>query len=124
MISVNQLTIEFGGFQLFNDVSFLINPKDRVGLVGKNGAGKSTLLKVFMGIQTPTKGNITVPADISLGYLPQNMICKDSRTVFDETREAFSEVLKIDEQIKKITEKKGKGDLEKVLFSGNTWEVN
>jgi len=102
MISVDQLTIEFGGFQLFKDVSFVVNPKDRIGLVGKNGAGKSTLLKVFMGIQPSTKGSVTVPSDISLGYLPQNMVCRDSRTVFDEAREAFSEVLKLDEEIKKI----------------------
>lgn len=102
MISVNQLTIEFGGFQLFNNVSFLVNPKDRIGLVGKNGAGKSTLLKVFMGIQPASKGTVTLPSDISLGYLPQNMVCKDSRTVFDEAREAFSEVLRLDEEIKKI----------------------
>lgn len=102
MISVDQLTVEFGGFQLFKNVSFLVNPKDRVGLVGKNGAGKSTLLKIFVGLQNPTEGRITIPSDISLGYLPQNMICKDSRTVFDEAREAFSEVLKLDEQIKKI----------------------
>jgi ATP-binding cassette subfamily F protein 3 len=102
MISVDQLSIEFGGFQLFKDVSFVVNPKDRIGLVGKNGAGKSTLLKVFMGIQPATKGNISIPPDISLGYLPQNMICRDSRTVFDEAREAFSEVLKLDEEIKKL----------------------
>ena len=102
MISVDQLTVEFGGFQLFNEVSFLINPKDRIGLVGKNGAGKSTLLKVFMGIQVPTKGTATIPSDISLGYLPQNMICKDSRTVFEESREAFSDILQLDEKIKKI----------------------
>ena len=102
MISVNQLSIEFGGFQLFNDVSFLINPKDRIGLVGKNGAGKSTLLKVFIGTQPPTKGSVTVPSEISLGYLPQNMVCKDSKTVFEESKEAFSEVLYLDEKIKKI----------------------
>ncbi len=102
MISVDRLTVEFGGFQLFNDVSFLINQKDRIGLVGKNGAGKSTLLKVFMGIQVPTKGTVTVPSDISLGYLPQNMVCKDSRTVFEESREAFSDILQLDEKIKKI----------------------
>lgn len=102
MISVDQLTVEFGGFQLFNNVSFLINPKDRIGLVGKNGAGKSTLLKIFMGIQQPTSGIVTTPQDISLGYLPQNMVCKDTRTVFDEAREAFSEVLKLDEKIKSI----------------------
>lgn len=102
MISVDQLTVEFGGFQLFNNVSFLINPKDRIGLVGKNGAGKSTLLKIFMKIQAPTKGTVTIPSDISLGYLPQNMIVKDQRNVFDESREAFSEVLQLDEKIKEI----------------------
>jgi len=102
MISVDQLTIEFGGFLLFNDVSFVINPKDRIGLVGKNGAGKSTLLKVFMGIQPATKGVVTIPSNISLGYLPQNMICADSKTVFNEAREAFSEVLSLDEKIKEI----------------------
>ncbi|MGC9374828.1 MAG: ABC-F family ATP-binding cassette domain-containing protein [Bacteroidales bacterium] len=104
MISVDQLTLEFGGFKLFDQVSFLINPKDRVGLVGKNGAGKSTLLKVFMGIQPPTKGTVAVPGDIRLGYLPQNMICRDERTVFEEAREAFSEVLKLDSKIKKINQ--------------------
>ncbi|HRW63528.1 MAG TPA: ATP-binding cassette domain-containing protein, partial [Bacteroidales bacterium] len=102
MISVEQLTVEFGGFQLFNDVSFLVNPKDRIGLVGKNGAGKSTLLKIFMGMQLPTKGRVTIPSAISLGYLPQNMTCKDKYTVFDEAKGAFSEVLKLDEKIKKI----------------------
>jgi len=102
MISVEQLTVEFGGFQLFNDISFLVNPKDRIGLVGKNGAGKSTLLKIFMGMQLPTKGRITIPSGISLGYLPQNMACKDKYTVFDEAKGAFSEVLKLDEKIKKI----------------------
>ena len=102
MISVEQLIVEFGGFQLFNDVSFLVNPKDRIGLVGKNGAGKSTLLKIFMGMQLPTKGRVTIPSAISLGYLPQNMTCKDKYTVFDEAKGAFSEVLKLDEKIKKI----------------------
>lgn len=104
MISVDQLTVEFGGFKLFDQISFLINPKDRVGLVGKNGAGKSTLLKVFMGIQPPAKGTVAVPGDIWLGYLPQNMICRDERTVFEEAREAFSEVLKLDSKIKKINQ--------------------
>ena len=102
MISVDQLTVEFGAFQLFNEVSFVVNPKDRIGLVGKNGAGKSTLLKVLIGSQLATKGVVTIPSDISLGYLPQNMIIKDHRNVFDEAREAFSEVLHLDEKIKKI----------------------
>ena len=102
MISVEQLTVEFGAFQLFNDVTFLINPKDRVGLVGKNGAGKSTLLKIFMRLQQPTKGTVIAPPDITMGYLPQNMALKDKRNVFNEAREAFSEVLKLDEKIKQI----------------------
>lgn len=102
MISVDQLTVEFGAFQLFNEVSFVINPKDRIGLVGKNGAGKSTLLKVLMSIQPATKGIVTIPSDVTLGYLPQNMMIKDQRTVFEEAREAFSEVLQLDEKIKKI----------------------
>ncbi|MFO7830083.1 MAG: ATP-binding cassette domain-containing protein [Bacteroidales bacterium] len=107
MISVDQLTVEFGNFKLFDQVSFLVNPKDRVGLVGKNGAGKSTLLKVFMGTQPPTKGIVTVPSNIRLGYLPQNMICRDEKTVFEEAREAFSEVLKLDRKIKKINQQLG-----------------
>ncbi|MCB2196632.1 MAG: ABC-F family ATP-binding cassette domain-containing protein [Bacteroidetes bacterium] len=102
MISVDQLTVEFGAFQLFNEVSFVINPKDRIGLVGKNGAGKSTLLKVLMNIQPATKGIVTIPSDVTLGYLPQNMMIKDQRTVFEEAREAFSEVLQLDEKIKNI----------------------
>lgn len=102
MISIDQLSIEFGGFQLFKGVSFVVNPKDRIGLVGKNGAGKSTLLKVLMGMQPATQGVVTIPSDVSLGYLPQNMICKDSKTVFNEAKEAFGEVLKLDEKIKNI----------------------
>lgn len=102
MISVDQLTVEFGAFQLFNEVSFVINPKDRIGLVGKNGAGKSTLLKVLMNIQPATKGIVTIPSGVTLGYLPQNMMIEDQRTVFEEAREAFSEVLQLDEKIKNI----------------------
>jgi len=102
MISVDQLTVEFGGFQLFNDVSFMVNPKDRIGLVGKNGSGKSTLLKIFMRLQTPTKGRITIPERIRIGYLPQHMVCRDSKSVFEEAREAFSDVIKLDKAIKDI----------------------
>ncbi|HAN18603.1 MAG: glycosyl transferase family 2 [Bacteroidetes bacterium GWC2_33_15] len=102
MISVDQLTVEFGGFQLFNDVSFMVNPKDRIGLVGKNGSGKSTLLKIFMRMQTPAKGKVTVPERIRLGYLPQHMSCKDSKTVIEETREAFFEVLLLEKKIREI----------------------
>ncbi len=103
MISVNQLTVQFGGFELFKDVSFLINPKDRIGLVGKNGAGKSTLLKILCGLQRPSSGEVVIPSDIMIGYLPQQMIHKDGKTVLDEARTAFAEVLDLDKQIHQLT---------------------
>ena len=84
MISVDALTVEFGGFTLFDDISFVVNKKDRIALVGKNGAGKSTLLKIFAGIQSPTSGSISIPKDITIGYLPQHMQLKDTRTVKEE----------------------------------------
>jgi ATP-binding cassette, subfamily F, member 3 len=102
MISVNQLTVQFGGFDLFKDVSFLINPKDRIGLVGKNGAGKSTMLKILSGLQPPTSGDVITPSEAKIGYLPQQMIHQDGKTVVDEARTAFSEVLDLDKQIKQI----------------------
>src|SRR3989339_1467227 len=84
MISVNGLTVEFSGTPLFDEVSFLINPRDRVGLTGKNGAGKSTLLKILYGIQPFDKGQIAVPKDTTIGYLPQQMAVSDTQTVFNE----------------------------------------
>ena len=82
MISVNAVTVSFGGYNLFDNISFLINPKDRIGLAGKNGAGKSTMLKLLAGEQNPTKGEVAVPRDIKIGYLPQDMIHQHRRTVF------------------------------------------
>ena len=73
MISVEGLTVEFGGFTLFDDVSFVVNKKDRIALVGKNGAGKSTMLKIFAGLQSPTSGTVSVPKETTIGYLPQQM---------------------------------------------------
>ena len=73
MISVEGLTVEFGGFTLFDDISFVVNKKDRIALVGKNGAGKSTMLKIFAGLQSPTSGTVSVPKDVTIGYLPQHM---------------------------------------------------
>ncbi len=70
MISVNNITVSFGGFSLFENISFLINPKDRIGLAGKNGAGKSTMLKILAGEQNPTKGDIAAPNECKIGYLP------------------------------------------------------
>ncbi len=102
MISVNGLTIEFSGTPLFNDISFLINPRDRIGLVGKNGAGKSTLLKVMYGQHQYDAGSISVPRGTTIGYLPQQMTVSDTCTVFEEARAAFIELLSIEKQIAKL----------------------
>ncbi|WP_010662965.1 ribosomal protection-like ABC-F family protein [Marinilabilia salmonicolor] len=103
MVSVNQLTLDFGTFLLFENVSFLINPRDRIGLVGKNGAGKTTLLKVITGAQEPTSGEVTMPRDFSVGYLPQVMKHDDRFSVFEETEQAFSEIKKLEKQIEELT---------------------
>lgn len=92
MVSINSVTVSFGGFNLFDNVSFLINPKDRIGLAGKNGAGKSTMLKLLAGHQNPTKGEVTIPKDCKIGYLPQDMTHQHGRTVFEETESAFAEI--------------------------------
>lgn len=92
MVSVNGVTVSFGGYNLFDNVSFLINPKDRIGLAGKNGAGKSTMLKLLAGLQSPTKGEISIPKDCKIGYLPQDMVHQHGRTVFEETETAFAEI--------------------------------
>lgn len=102
MISVNGLTIEFSGTPLFNDISFLINPRDRIGLVGKNGAGKSTLLKVMYGQHQYDAGSVSVPRGTTIGYLPQQMTVSDTCTVFEEARAAFIELLSIEKQIAKL----------------------
>jgi ATP-binding cassette subfamily F protein 3 len=102
MISVNQLTVEFGGAALFKEVSFLVNPKDRIGLVGKNGAGKTTLLRIFAGKQAPSSGEVVIPSDLKIGYLPQQMIHSDGRTVMEETRLAFEDVLYTEEELEKV----------------------
>ena len=95
MISVDGLKVEFGVKPLFTDVSFVINERDRIALVGKNGAGKSTLLKILAGINTPTEGRVSVPNDCTIGYLPQVMILQDDTTVRDEARKAFADVDKM-----------------------------
>jgi ATP-binding cassette, subfamily F, member 3 len=99
MVSVEQIALNFGGFELFKGFSFFVNPRDRIGLVGKNGAGKTTLLKIIAGIQAPTTGNIVTPKDSTIGYLPQNMNVFNTRNVFDETETAFSDLLDIDKEI-------------------------
>lgn len=99
MISVNGVTVSFGGYDLFDNISFLINPKDRIGLAGKNGAGKTTLLKVLSGNQNPTKGEISMPKTCKIGYLPQDMIHQHGRTVFEETESAFEEIQQLETRI-------------------------
>lgn len=102
MISVNGVTVTFGGYDLFDNISFLINPKDRIGLAGKNGAGKSTLLKILSGNQNPTKGDISMPKHCRVGYLPQDMIHQHGRSVFEETETAFEEIQKLEKRIDEI----------------------
>lgn len=102
MISVNGVTVSFGGYDLFDNISFLINPKDRIGLAGKNGAGKSTLLKVLSGNQNPTRGDIAMPKLCKIGYLPQDMIHQHGRTVFEETESAYEEIQKLEKRIEEI----------------------
>lgn len=90
MISVDGLTVEFGGSALFSDISFVINEKDRIALMGKNGAGKSTLLKILAGVREPTRGKVSAPKDTVIAYLPQHLMTEDGRTVFEETAQAFA----------------------------------
>jgi len=102
MISVDQLVVSFGGFELFKGISLLVSPKDRIGLVGKNGAGKSTLLKILAGLQLPNEGVVSVPNDVRLGYLPQHMEVFDGRTVFEEAVTSFDEILDLERRIEEI----------------------
>ncbi|GIV28379.1 MAG: ABC transporter ATP-binding protein [Bacteroidia bacterium] len=102
MIALQDITVEFGGNVLFENISFLINQSDKIGLVGKNGAGKSTLLKLLAGVQTPTRGEISKPKDIRIGYLPQDMRHQNGRTVFEEALTAFEDVLLIEKQLERI----------------------
>ena len=92
MISVDGLTVEIGGAPLFSNISFVINPKDRIALMGKNGAGKSTLLKILSGTREATRGKVNVPSGVKVAYLPQHLLTEDGRTVFEETEQAFSHI--------------------------------
>ena len=102
MISIEGLTVEFGGFTLFDDISFVVNKKDRVALVGKNGAGKSTLLKICAGLQSPTRGTVSLPRDITVGYLPQHMLLTDMRTVRGEAELAFEHIHEMEAEINRL----------------------
>lgn len=102
MISIEQLRVEFGGSPLFDDIGFLINPKDRIALVGKNGAGKTTLLKLISGKMSPTKGRIVLPKDLTVGYLPQHMIHNEGTTVMQETEKAFEHIKELKQDIDRM----------------------
>ena len=102
MISVEGLTVEFGGFTLFDDISFVVNKKDRIALVGKNGAGKSTMLKIFAGLQSPTSGSISIPKEVTIGYLPQQMQLVDHHTVREEAELAFAHIHEMTAEIERL----------------------
>ncbi|MBQ3656616.1 MAG: ABC-F family ATP-binding cassette domain-containing protein [Bacteroidales bacterium] len=104
MISAENLTVEFSGSALFKDISFQINEKDRIALMGKNGAGKSTLLKILAGERTPTRGVVTVPKDTVVAYLPQHLMTEDHRTVFEETAQVFNYIKEAEKEIDRLNE--------------------
>ncbi len=102
MISVDGLTVEFGGTTLFSDISFQINEKDRIALMGKNGAGKSTLLKILAGVRQPSRGKVSAPKDCVIAYLPQHLMTEDGRTVFEEASQAFAHLHAMEAEIEAI----------------------
>ena len=102
MVSIDQLSVEFSARPLFTDVSFVINPKERIALVGKNGAGKSTLLKIIAGMQQPTRGCVSLQRDVTVGYLPQVMVLSDERTVMEEAETAFAHIREMQERIERL----------------------
>lgn len=104
MISVEKLTIDFTGTPLFEEVSFLVNPKEKIALVGKNGAGKSTMLKVFAGLQQSSGGRVSMPKDFKIGYLPQHLLVNDDKTVMDEAKTAFGDVLDTQKRVERLTQ--------------------
>ena len=103
MISINNLTVAYGGFTLLNDINFHISETDKIGLVGKNGAGKSTILKLICGLQTPTSGKVAVPSGVKIGYLPQIMEHHRGKSVIDETMTAFAEMFQMEAELEVIT---------------------
>ncbi|MDE5968563.1 MAG: ATP-binding cassette domain-containing protein, partial [Muribaculaceae bacterium] len=104
MVSIDGLTVEFGGTTLFENVSFVINPGDRIALMGKNGAGKSTLLKILAGVRQPTRGSVSAPKDFRICYLPQHLMTEDGNTVFEEASQAFSHLKEMEAQIDELNQ--------------------
>lgn len=104
MISVDNLKVEFGVTPLFDNVSYVINKKDRIALVGKNGAGKSTMLKILAGLQRPTEGTVSIPRDVTIGYLPQVMILSDECTVMEEAEKAFEHIAEMQAELERMNQ--------------------
>jgi ATP-binding cassette subfamily F protein 3 len=102
MISINNLSVEFSAKSLFDNINYVINPKDKIALVGKNGAGKSTMLKIIAGLQAPTSGSVATPSGITIGYLPQQMVLSDTLTVMQEVRKAFAHIDEMKTQLSKL----------------------
>lgn len=102
MITVNDISVQFGGTTLFSDVTFSINETDKIALMGKNGAGKSTLLKIIAGVNKPSTGNISTPKETVIAYLPQHLLTKDDATVFEETSKAFADIFEMRDEIEDI----------------------
>ncbi|MDR0687908.1 MAG: ATP-binding cassette domain-containing protein [Prevotellaceae bacterium] len=103
MVSISNLEVSFSGATLFDGVTFMVNPRDRIGLVGKNGAGKSTLLKVVVGLQAPTGGQVAMPSGVEVGYLPQIMKVNDGHTVMDEALTAYAHLQRLEQKLERIT---------------------
>ncbi|MDD7303111.1 MAG: ABC-F family ATP-binding cassette domain-containing protein [Bacteroidaceae bacterium] len=104
MVSIDGLTVEFGGTTLFENISFVINEKDRIALMGKNGAGKSTLLKILAGVRTATRGTVSAPKDTVIAYLPQHLMTEDGRTVFEEASQAFAHLHRMEAEIERMNQ--------------------
>ena len=102
MISVDNLAVEFSGTTLFSDVSFVINPTDKIALMGKNGAGKSTMMKIIAGEQNANRGNVRVPKDAIIAYLPQHLLTEDKCTVFEEAAKAFKHVFEMRDEMERL----------------------
>jgi len=104
MFSIESLTVEFGGFTLFDNISFVVDKKDKIALVGKNGAGKTTMLKIFAGLMSPTKGRVSMPKNVTIGYLPQQMNLRDERTVLEEASLSFEHIQKMESDIELLNQ--------------------
>ena len=104
MISIEALTVEFGGNPLFDNVTYVVNKRDRIALVGKNGAGKTTMLKIIAGLQAPTSGSVNKPRDLSIGYLPQQMQLSDTRTVMQEAEQAFAHIFELQARVDRMND--------------------